>query len=114
MHRRDVDEFERRAKGARSAPAAWLSKAWLAEWLKVLPQFHPAHGTTADDPSPMSEAYWSDTFCPHSRLSSNKLTRKLINEAVKGPTGYTTTMRVEMANTIIDDACLIVVICSPL
>ncbi|CAO3575229.1 unnamed protein product [Mortierella alpina] len=87
-HRRDVDEFERKAKakakGARSAPAAWLSKAWLVEWLKVLPQFHPSHGTTADDPSPMSEAYWPDVFCPHSCLSSNKLARKLINEAALG------------------------------
>ncbi|KAF9936748.1 hypothetical protein BGZ67_002019 [Mortierella alpina] len=84
MHRRDVDEYERRAKAVRSAPGAWLSKAWLAEWLKVLPQFHPAHGSTADDLSPMSEAYRPDVFCTHSCLSSNKLTRKLINEAALG------------------------------
>ncbi|KAF9277640.1 hypothetical protein BGZ68_009156 [Mortierella alpina] len=91
MHRRDVDEFERRAKGARSAPAAWLSKAWLAEWLKVLPQFHPAHGTTADDPSPMSEAYWhwvfySEYLDPYHCQNKALMNRELANLINRGAT----------------------------
>ncbi|KAG0329757.1 Ubiquitin carboxyl-terminal hydrolase 48 [Dissophora globulifera] len=36
MHRRDVEEFERKAKGVRSPMTAWISKAWLADWSKAL------------------------------------------------------------------------------
>ncbi|KAF9358109.1 hypothetical protein BGX26_002477 [Mortierella sp. AD094] len=81
MHRRDIDEFERKAKGIRSPLAAWVSKSWLTDWLKVSPRFHPANGATADDPSPFSEAYISDVLCRHSSLSIDKSRRKQINKA---------------------------------
>ncbi|KAF9113644.1 hypothetical protein BGX27_001119 [Mortierella sp. AM989] len=83
MHRRDMEEFERKAKGVKSPPAVWVSKAWITEWLKVSPRFHPIHGTTTDDPSPVFEAYISDVLCLHSRLSSDKSKRKLINKAAR-------------------------------
>ncbi|KAF9962573.1 hypothetical protein BGZ65_008749 [Modicella reniformis] len=50
MHRRDIDEFERKAKAVRSPAAAWVSRAWLTDWQR------------------------------HSRLSSDKTKRKLINK----------------------------------
>ncbi|KAF9179388.1 hypothetical protein BGZ50_006967 [Haplosporangium sp. Z 11] len=80
-HRQDADEFDRKAKGIKSPPTAWISKAWLTEWLKISPRFHPVHGTTTDDPSPLTNPYISDVLCPHSNLSSDKLKRKLINKA---------------------------------
>ncbi|KAF9438453.1 hypothetical protein BGZ76_007846 [Entomortierella beljakovae] len=83
-HRRDIDEFERKAKGIRSPTAAWISKNWLADWLRVSPRFHPFHKTTADDPSPDSEAYKSDVICPHSYLAVDKTVRKQINQAALG------------------------------
>ncbi|KAG0004864.1 hypothetical protein BGZ79_007763 [Entomortierella chlamydospora] len=81
MHRRDIDEFERKAKGKRSPPAVWVSKAWLIDWLKVSPRFHPENGTTVDDPSPLSKAYITDVLCQHSSLSIDKSRRKQINKA---------------------------------
>ncbi|KAF9399800.1 hypothetical protein BGX21_005596 [Mortierella sp. AD011] len=81
MHRRDIDEFERKAKGIRSPPAVWISKAWLTDWLKVSPRFHPENGTTVDDPSPLSKAYITDVLCQHSNLSIDKSRRKQINKA---------------------------------
>ena len=82
MHRQDIEEFERKARSARSPAVAWVSKAWLGEWQKVYPRFHPAHGSTIDDPNPASEAYIGDVLCPHSKLSCDKTKRKLINKAV--------------------------------
>ncbi|KAF8958297.1 Ubiquitin carboxyl-terminal hydrolase 48 [Entomortierella lignicola] len=81
MHRKDAEEFDRKAKGIRSPPAVWVSKSWITDWSKVSPKFHPSNGTTADDPSPVSEGYVSDVFCPHGSLSTDKTKRKLINEA---------------------------------
>ncbi|KAI8605212.1 hypothetical protein EDD21DRAFT_364219 [Dissophora ornata] len=81
IHRRDVEEFERKAKGVRSPAAVWISKPWIADWVKVSPRLHTAQGTTADDPSPVSMAYLPDVLCPHSGLSSDKTKRKLINRA---------------------------------
>ena len=85
MHRRDVEEFERKVKGVRSPAAVWISKPWLADWVKVSPRLHTAQGTTVDDPSPVSMAYLPDVLCPHSGLSSDKTKRKLINKAVSIP-----------------------------
>lgn len=82
MHRQDIEEFERKVKSARSPAAAWVSKAWLADWQKVNPRFHPAHGSTTDDPNPASEPYIGDVLCQHSMLSCDKTKRKLINKAV--------------------------------
>ncbi|KAF9363782.1 hypothetical protein BGX34_003330 [Mortierella sp. NVP85] len=81
VHRQDIEEFERKAKSARSPAAVWVSKAWLGEWQKVYPRFHPAHGSTTDDPNPASEAYIGDVLCQHSKLSCDKTKRKLINKA---------------------------------
>ncbi|KAG0370867.1 Ubiquitin carboxyl-terminal hydrolase 48 [Gamsiella multidivaricata] len=81
MHRKDIEEFERKAKGVRSPLAAWVSKLWLTDWLKVAPRFHQLHKTTAEDASPISEAYIHDVLCPHSALANDKTKRKLINKA---------------------------------
>ncbi|KAG0348422.1 hypothetical protein BG005_011542 [Podila minutissima] len=81
QHRRDVDEFEKRSKGARSAMAAWISKSWLNDWLKVSPHLHARHSSSSDDPSPASEPFLEDALCPHSNLAGDKTKRKLINKS---------------------------------
>ncbi|KAF9303117.1 hypothetical protein BGZ74_004312 [Mortierella antarctica] len=81
QHRRDVDEFEKRSKGARSAMAAWISKSWLNDWLKVSPHLHARHSSNSDDPSPASEPFLEDALCPHSNLAGDKTKRKLINKS---------------------------------
>ncbi|KAF9914932.1 hypothetical protein BX616_007272 [Lobosporangium transversale] len=81
VHRRDVDEFERKSRGIKSPTIAWVSKLWLAEWLKASPRFHPSNGTAADDPNPMADPYKADIICPHRRLTVDKSKRKLINKA---------------------------------
>ncbi|KAI9233937.1 MAG: hypothetical protein BYD32DRAFT_424713 [Podila humilis] len=80
-HRRDVDEFEKRSKGARSPMAAWISKLWLNDWLKVSPHLHPPHGSNSEDPSPVAQPFLGDALCPHSNLAGDKTKRKLINKS---------------------------------
>ncbi|KAG0095353.1 hypothetical protein BGZ93_006014 [Podila epicladia] len=81
QHRRDVDEFEKRSKGARSAMAAWISKSWLNDWLKMSPHLHVPHSSNSDDPSPASYSFLGDALCPHSNLAGDKTKRKLINKS---------------------------------
>ncbi|KAG0021785.1 hypothetical protein BGZ82_011203 [Podila clonocystis] len=80
-HRRDVDEFEKRSKGARSTMAAWISKSWLNDWLKMSPHLHAPHSSNSDDPSPTSGPFLGDALCPHSNLAGDKTKRKLINKS---------------------------------
>ncbi|KAG0027066.1 Ubiquitin carboxyl-terminal hydrolase 48 [Podila clonocystis] len=80
-HRRDVDEFEKRSKAARSTMAAWISKSWLNDWLKMSPHLHAPHSSNSDDPSPASGPFLGDALCPHSNLAGDKTKRKLINKS---------------------------------
>ncbi|KAG0347299.1 hypothetical protein BG004_008041 [Podila humilis] len=79
QHRRDIDEFEKRNKG-KSAPIAWISKAWLNDWLRVSPQLHIPHCAHTDDPSPLSHPFANDVLCKHFKLSGDKTKRKIINK----------------------------------
>ncbi|KAG0226961.1 hypothetical protein BGW42_003281 [Actinomortierella wolfii] len=82
QHRKDTEEFERKNKSTKSAPAVWISKAWLNEWLKKSPKFRNEEGgTVQDDTSPSSDEYLSDVFCPHGNLSTDKAKRKLVNKS---------------------------------
>ncbi|KAF9430011.1 hypothetical protein BGZ94_008670 [Podila epigama] len=78
-HRQDLEEFEKKSKMVRSPQAVWISREWLTEWSKMLPKFHPPQGTNVDDPGPNTQPYLSDVQCSHSKLSGDRLKRRLIN-----------------------------------
>ncbi|KAF9979105.1 hypothetical protein BGZ73_006342 [Actinomortierella ambigua] len=91
QHRKDIEEFERKNKSAKSPSVMWVSKSWLSEWLKKIPKFRSAeHEEGAErrdtiiqqeDPSPMSGEYLSDVFCSHGNLATDKARRKLVNKS---------------------------------
>ncbi|KAG0048766.1 hypothetical protein BGZ83_006323 [Gryganskiella cystojenkinii] len=82
-HKRDVDEFERKLKlkGPKNVAVNWISKAWVADWCKVMPRFHKEATGTKEDDGPISEAYLSDVICLHSGLAADKTKRRLISDA---------------------------------
>ncbi|KAF9583211.1 hypothetical protein BGW38_010019 [Lunasporangiospora selenospora] len=81
FHRKDIEEFERKAKSVRSPGHAWVSRSWLSEWLKVTPLFRLEHGSVQDDPKPTSREFLSDILCPHEMLNADKTRRRLINKS---------------------------------